>query len=184
MATGQNDKDKDQKDQGQGQSQAGQGQGGINITKQDLSDILQVAIKAAQAPSAAELAEQEAEKKRMEMRRRVMHKLVQTAEAAKKKRVQMCRHRKPDGEECVGGQSYSDGMVRQICLRCQTIMYEEPTPELQVAKAEIQRLIDAGKIKVRRDGTVEMYENRLSPSQPQVPGRMTRETREEAGIEI
>ena len=135
------------------------------LSKSDLKEMITgAAVAAAQAarqPTAEELAEREAEAKRKDTRRRLMLKLVQTEERAKLKRQQMCRHQKPDGEQTYGGQAFSDGMNRMICLRCQKIMVEEPTPELEIAKTELQRLIDAGKVKVRPDGTIEIYENRM-----------------------
>lgn len=140
-------------------------QSGLNLTKQDLQDLLTAAVRAGTLPSEEELAAIEAEKSRVERRRKLVRILVARDREAKAKRQAACRHRKPDGEETIGGQPFSDGMIRHICLRCQKIMYEAPTPELEVAKTEIQRLIDQGKVRVRKDGTIEMYENRMSEVQ-------------------
>lgn len=138
-----------------------------NLTKQDFQDIITgaatAAAIAARAPSAEEEAEKAAERDRRKRRAALMQALVRTQKASELKRRQMCRHKKPDGEEASGGQAFSDGMNRKICLRCQELMVEEPTPEFEIAKNELQRLIDSGKVKVRPDGTIEVYENRILP---------------------
>lgn len=79
------------------------------------------------------------EAKRAEARRLTRIRLIR-AETANRAKIQaMCRHQKPRGEECSAGQSFSDGIYRDICLRCQKILRSYQTPELQSATDLVKR---------------------------------------------
>ncbi len=114
----------------------------------DMQAMMVAAFQAANAPTAEELEKREAEKARLRQRKLNMIRLVETEVAAKRRRQELCRHKKPDGEDCVGGQDMSNGKHVLICLRCQKVMSDQPTEEMVIAQTTLQRLAEQGKLKI------------------------------------
>lgn len=127
-----------------------------NLTQQDLERLMTVAMQAARAPSPEEQEEKNSERERQKQRRETMRRLIDTERRSIARRQELCRHRKPDGELCIGGQDFSDGHHRKFCLRCGKTIVDEPTPEMVIAQSELQRQIDSGKLKVI-DGHVQLH---------------------------
>lgn len=131
----------------------------VTMSEEMLTRALTAAVKAGNQPSAEEAAKAAAEKARIEQRRQVMIRLAQTEEREKERRQSRCSHKKPDGEWCVGGQAMSNGREVKICLRCQKTIVDEPTQEMVIAKSELQRLADQGRLTIGANGKVEIHES-------------------------
>lgn len=119
----------------------------VVLTKDALIELLREARR-----NPAEEARIEAEAARINQRRKQMVQLASQEMKARETAQARCAHRKPNGEECSGGQEYSDGRVRIICLRCQKTLREYWAPgvaqgmalaakmeELGISEEELQR---------------------------------------------
>ena len=118
------------------------------LTEDGLERVMIAAMKAARQPTAEEQKKIDEEKARLQQRRVTMQRMVKTEEREKARRQANCSHRKPDGELSVGGQAHSNGRQVMICLRCQKVITDEPTREMVLAEAQMQRLADEGKLKI------------------------------------
>ena len=125
------------------------------MSEEALTRVMAAAMIAARQPSEAEAKKEAEEKARLAQRRVTMKRLVETERASILKRQSLCNHRKPDGEEASGGQGFSDGIYRRLCLRCQKWLLIEATPEMTLARAELQRLADAGQLNLK-DGKIQI----------------------------
>lgn len=130
-------------------------QGLTELTEEGLARVMAAAIAASRQPTAEEAKKQAEEKARLEQRRLTMVRLTHVEERQKQLRMDRCDHKKPDGEWAVGGQAMSNGREVKICLRCQKVIMNEPTQEMTMAQAELQRLADQGKLSIK-DGKVEI----------------------------
>ena len=118
------------------------------LTEAGLERVMTAAMKAARQPTTEEQKKIDEEKARLLQRKATMQRMVKTEEREKARRQANCSHRKPDGELCVGGQAMSSGREVMICLRCQKVIVDEPTREMVLAEAQLQRLSDEGKLKI------------------------------------
>ena len=125
------------------------------MSEETLTRIMTAAALAARQPSEAEVKKEAEEKARIAQRRITMRRLVETERAAVLKRQSLCTHRKPDGEEASGGQAFSDGTYRKLCLRCQKWLVVQATPEMTLARAELDRLVAAGQLSIK-DGKIQI----------------------------
>jgi hypothetical protein len=112
----------------------------FTLSKSDLIDI----IREAKRPSPDVEAREDKERKRLEDRRQRRLRIAKAETQARINRQKMCRHRKPNGEETVGGQPFSDGRVRMFCLRCQVVLREYWAPEVAQGMAIAKKAATLG----------------------------------------
>lgn len=108
----------------------------VQLSKEDFLELIREARR-----DPKQEAKDAAEDRRMQVRRQQMIHLARQDERAKRLRQQQCRHTKPNGEKCVGGQAFSDGRTRLFCLRCQKVLHDFWSPEVA------QGMIIAAKLK-------------------------------------
>ncbi len=89
-------------------------------------------------------AELEAEGLRVAARRTQMVQIARADEASRQARQAACQHRKPNGEETMGGQEFSDGRVRIFCLRCQKVLRSYWSPTVAQGMAIQSRMTELG----------------------------------------
>lgn len=96
--------------------------GGLNITRDDLLQIIKVAREPNELEKRRmerELAKDEEEAKRAAALREEMVRIAAIEiEGREKFQNETCRHRKERGESAVMGQIHSDGLYHPLCLRC------------------------------------------------------------------
>lgn len=120
----------------------------------------------------------EEERKRMETRRNTRVRLAEI-EIRKRETLQSrCTHMKgePGREEPVlGGQVFSDGIERKICLRCQKIVIEIQAPELSAATDLVRgRLIKKAKeLGIDADVMEELFNGTVPQNQSIAPFSVT-----------
>lgn len=99
----------------------------VTLTPEQLQELMSAtvaaAVRAAREPDAATKAKLQKEADDAERKRQDMLELARVEEQSKQDRWASCSHTKENGRPCVGGQINSDGLVHNICLRCQ---YEFP----------------------------------------------------------
>ena len=101
----------------------------INLSADQITDIIKMAIREAKEPDDETKAKMAAEKAQREERMRQMIEYAQEEEKAKKMAMERCAHKKQDGSTTIHtGQIYSDGMIRPLCVRCQKIFTAYKAP--------------------------------------------------------
>lgn len=121
-------------------------------------DILIEMFRAARAPDPEDAEKARLEKERVRLRRKRLIEMAARMDLAKETLQSNCRHMKPNREECSGGQRLSNGYEVRICLRCQKILYFQPSREMTQAAVELQRMLKDGKAEVNKDGTIKILE--------------------------
>lgn len=109
-----------------------QAQPGVNLSFEQLQQLMQgmaqTIVTELKKPTADEQAKIDKDKADIERRRNEMIRIGKEEEEMKARTQAACNHLKPNGQMAVGGQRYSDGKVKEFCLRCQKTV-REYTPD-------------------------------------------------------
>ena len=103
-------------------------QAGVTLSVEQFQELMASMAKTIgeeiRKPTPEEQAKRDEEAALKQRRIGEMMEVARAEEAATEQRQKSCNHTKPNGQPCVSGQTFSDGVTREFCLRCQKLMRE------------------------------------------------------------